>query len=114
MKFPQRVYISGFGDGYGTGYTNEVLVILKSKDDYPVLQKYANVYHIKDIKSRIFSELKYKLTLPHNSQKDALDTANELYETMFFVYAVPNLIHIRPFATSDTYFNNLWGLKSSS
>jgi hypothetical protein len=25
----------------GTGYTNGVLVMLKSKDDYPVLQEYA-------------------------------------------------------------------------
>jgi hypothetical protein len=55
-----------FGDGDETGYTNEILVIVKSKDDYPVLQKYAGVYHIKDIRTdKYLGANTYNLTLPH-------------------------------------------------
>jgi hypothetical protein len=32
-----------------SSYTNAVIIRLKSKDDYPVLQEYANIYYIKNI-----------------------------------------------------------------
>ena len=103
-----------FGDemgSEGTGYSNEVIVRLKSEDDYPILQKYAEIYHIKDVE---YDDLlyAYKLTLPHNPQKDAMQTALELYETGLFLYAEPNLFYIRPWATVDTYYSNQWGLKN--
>jgi subtilisin family serine protease len=103
-----------FGGVPGSGYTNEVIVMLKSKDDYPVLQKYAGVYRIKDIRTRKYlSPGTYILTLPHNPEKDAMQTALELHETGLFVYAEPNITHIFPFASNDTYFPNQWGLKNT-
>jgi hypothetical protein len=83
-----------FVDEQGTevgGYTNEIFVRLKSKDDYPILQKSAEAYSIKDIEPSEFDELRYKLTLPRNTQKNALDIANELQETGSFELAVPKL-----------------------
>ncbi|MDR1527099.1 MAG: T9SS type A sorting domain-containing protein [Dysgonamonadaceae bacterium] len=92
------VYASLIGGGYpGTGYTNEVLVMLKSEDDYPVLLEYAEIYSIKEIKPDVFNGRHYKLTLPHNPEKDAMQTAIELYETGLFEYVDPNLIHLCPF-----------------
>jgi hypothetical protein len=87
-----------FGAYPGSGYSNEVLVRIKSKDDYPVLEEYAGAYHIKDIRTEEYlSPETYILTLPHNSEKDAMQVALELYETGLFVYAEPNGIHLCAF-----------------
>ncbi|MDR2653461.1 MAG: T9SS type A sorting domain-containing protein [Prevotellaceae bacterium] len=81
-----------------SSYTNEVIVGLKYKDDYTVLQKSAEDYSIKDIKPLGFdvTELTYILTLPHNSEKDVMQTALELHETGLFVYAEPNILTLCP------------------
>jgi hypothetical protein len=86
-----------FGDAPGAGYANEIIVMLKSEDDYPVLQECAEAYLIKEIKPNEFNKLKYKLILPHNPEKDAMQIAIELYETGFFVFAEPNGIILCPF-----------------
>jgi subtilisin family serine protease len=111
-----------FQDGiYEDSFANQIIIRLKSKDDYPVLQKYAETYLIKDIR-RLFEddillfdgdELVYTLTLPHNSKKDAMVIARELYETGLFQHADPNFITLFPFASNDTYFPNQWGLKNT-
>jgi hypothetical protein len=87
-----------FGNYPGTGYTNEVLVTLKSKDDYPVLQEYAEAYHLEDITASAYLPPEiYLLILPHNPEKDAAEIALELYETGLFLSADPNLIHLCAF-----------------
>jgi hypothetical protein len=77
----------------GGSYTNEVRVRLKSKEDYPVLQKNAENYLIKEITANEFNDVGYILTLPHNPRKDAMDVALELRETGLFEDAIPNLIN---------------------
>jgi hypothetical protein len=92
------IYTSPVFDDYpGTGYANEVLVRLKSVDDYPVLQEYAETYRIEIKIDGYYGPGSYTLTLPHNPEKDAAETALELYETALFVYAEPNMIHLCPF-----------------
>jgi subtilisin family serine protease len=98
----------------GASYTNEVRVCLKSKEDFPVLQKFAENYQIKEIIANEFDEFRYILILPHNPQKDAMDVAFELHETELFEYAIPNLICFWPLATADSYFNNQWALRNAS
>jgi subtilisin family serine protease len=97
----------------GGSYTNEIIVGLKSKDDYPVLQKSAEAYSIKDIKQMNFVERTYILTLPHNAKKNAMQTSNEMYETGLFEYAHPNILTLWPLASNDKYFNDQWGLKNT-
>jgi len=91
------------------GYTNEVLVKLKSKEDYPVLQKIAEDYQIKEITINEFDEFIYTLLLPHNSRKDAMEIGNELHETGLFEYANPNRIFIGRLGTT----NNMLPYKES-
>jgi hypothetical protein len=86
-----------FGMYPGSGYTNEVTVMLKSKDDYLILEEYASAYHIKDIKTEQDLPGTCILTLPHNPEKDAMQVALELYETGLFEYAEPNGIHLCAF-----------------
>jgi subtilisin family serine protease len=98
----------------GGGYTNEVIVRLKPKDDYSVLEKFVEIYSIKEIiKLGDFDEFTYILNIPNNAHKDAMHISNELYETGMFEYAHPNIITLWPYATTDTYFNKQWGLKNT-
>jgi hypothetical protein len=86
-----------FGVYPGSGYTNEVIVMLKSEDDYPALEEYAEAYHIKDIRANEYSGSQtFILTLPHNPEKDAMQVALELYETGLFEYAEPDGISLCP------------------
>ncbi len=97
----------------GSGYTNEIVIKLKSKGDYSILQKSIEIYKINKINSSDFDEKTYILNVPHNSEKDAAEISLELYETGQFEYVHPNIITLWPYATTDTYFNNQWGHKNT-
>jgi hypothetical protein len=93
------IYISPiFGDYPGAGYANELFVTLKSKDNYPALLKYAGDHPMEDIiASPYLHPETYRLTLPHNAEKDAMQTALELYETGLLQHAEPNIFYLCPF-----------------
>jgi len=84
-----------FGDA--SVYTNKIIVRLKAQSDYPVLLKVADDYQIKDIEEPGPYSPWYLLTLPHNPEKDAMQTALELYETGLFLAAYPDFIILCPF-----------------
>ena len=87
-----------FGEeGREMSHTNEVVIMLKSKDDYPVLKKIADDYQIVNIKYEDLLSA-YILTLPHNPEKDAVKTALELHETGLFVYANPSILWLQALA----------------
>jgi len=88
------------------GFTNQVLVRLKSNINYSMLQKKAAVYNIKTIKPFNFDDMAYILTLSKNAQKNAMQVANELYETGLFEYAEPNLILFIELENCPTGFNS--------
>ena len=95
-------------------YTNRISVGLKLREDYHILLKCAENHKINAVKVSEHDDLLCILTLPHNPQKDVIDTANELHETGLFEYAEPDTTTLFPLGTADTYFNNLWGLKDAS
>jgi hypothetical protein len=104
-----------------SSFANQIIIRLKSKNDYTVLKQCAKAYSIKDIR-RLYEddvllfegdELVYTLMLPHNSKKDAMVIAYELYETGLFQYADPNFITLFPFATNDTHFSDQWSIKNT-
>ena len=101
-------------DGKEVGsFTNQVIIRLKTTADYPLLIRSVMPYQIKDVKQSKFDGRSYLLTLENGTVKNAMQTANELYETGFFEYVEPNLIHFLKLATNDTYFNNQWALKNT-
>jgi hypothetical protein len=108
------IYLDEYGED-ADGYTNELFVKLKSKDDYPVLQQYTEAYYI-EIKPDRFGEINYTLTLPSNSEKNTLDIANELYETGFFRYAEPEFIIFGKLGegNNNIYFPDQWKLRKES
>jgi subtilisin family serine protease len=89
------------------GYTNQVLIRLKSVDDYSLLTKSIRAYNIKDVKLCDFDEQTYILTLTKDAEKNAMQAANSLYETGLFEYAEPNLIQFIQLADD---FDKQWGL----
>jgi hypothetical protein len=81
--------------------TDEVIVELYSEEDYPVLKQYAADYQIQDI---IYNDLShfYILTLQPNPQKNAWDTAKELYETGLFKNVSSNMLWLVPLGTHNS------------
>jgi hypothetical protein len=90
-----------------------VLIRLKSIQDYPLLVNSIATYNIQSVNLCDFDERTYLLTIDKSSNKDAMQIANELYETEMFEYAEPNLIHFIKFETNDTYFPDQWALNNT-
>jgi hypothetical protein len=114
--YASPVFSDENGDDAGY-YTNKAVVQLKSKDDYSVLQKYAEAYCITEIEPDKFEELNYILTLPRNSPKNALDIANELHETGFFEYVKPDLNFFGQLGdngNNNPYFPGQWEIRKES
>jgi subtilisin family serine protease len=95
------------------GITNKALIRLKSVQDYLLLVNSIATYSIQSVKLCDFDERTYLLTVDKSSNKDAMQIANELYETGMFEYAEPNLIHFIKFETNDTYFPEQWALNNT-
>ena len=112
ITYISPVLLDGTGNEIG-GFTNQVLIRLNYATDYPILTKAAMNYHVKTIKSCDFDEQTYSLTLDKGSEKNAMQTANELYETGMFDYAEPNLIHFLQLSTNDQYFTQQWALNNT-
>jgi hypothetical protein len=95
------------------GFTNQVLVRLKSVDDTSLLTASIVAYSVKSIEVNEFDKLVYILTLDSDTGKNTMQIAGELYETGLFDYAEPNLIHFIEPCTNDPYFSQQWGLNNT-
>jgi subtilisin family serine protease len=93
--------------------TNQIIVRLKHGNDYPVLQKTIIPYDISHITRNEFDGNTCLLKINYSSEKDALQIANELYETGLFEYAEPDLLLFINYETNDIYFSNQWGLNNT-
>ncbi len=93
--------------------TNQIIVRLKQERDYAILQKSIEAYKIDDVKQNEFEKKTYLLSVNHSSEKDAMQIANELYETGLFEYAEPDLMLFIKYETNDTYFSDQWGLNNT-
>jgi subtilisin family serine protease len=93
--------------------TNQLIVKLKNKNDYTVLEKSIKPYDINKIVRTEFDSSTYLLSLNYSSEKNAMQIANELYETGLFDYAEPDLMLFINYETNDTYFPQQWALKNT-
>ena len=93
--------------------TNQIIVRLKQEEDYAILQKNIEAYRINAVQQDEFEKKTYLLKMDYSSEKDAMQIANELYETGFFEYAEPNLMLFIKYGTNDTYFSDQWGLNNT-
>jgi subtilisin family serine protease len=93
--------------------TNQINIRLKQEKDYPVLKKAIASYNIINIEKDEFDNYIYLLSIDYLSEKNAIQIANELYETGLFEYVEPNLLLFIKYETDDTYFPQQWGLNNT-
>ena len=72
--------------------TNQINVMLKDDDDFPILQEAIASFDISEVTQSEFNSRRYVLTVNYFSEKSALQIANELHRTRLFEWAEPNLI----------------------
>jgi subtilisin family serine protease len=93
--------------------TNQVNIRLKQENDYPVLDRVITSYNIINVEKDEFDKSTYLLSIDYSSEKNAMQIANELYETGLFEYVEPNLLLFIKYETNDTYFPQQWGLNNT-
>jgi len=91
VVYASPIFVDKNGKEIG-GFTNQILIRLKSVADYPLLESSLSSYNIKTIEQNRFDERAYTLTLGKDTVKNTMQIAGELYETGLFANAEPNLL----------------------
>ena len=99
--------------GKTSALTNQINVMLKSDNDFPILQEAIASFDISEVRQSEFDSRFFVLTLSCFSGRSALQMANELHRTGLFEFASPNLILFIRYATNDTHFSQQWGLRNT-
>lgn len=91
---------------------NYVTIRLKEEYDYSILQESIQSYQVDNVSQDEFDKNKYLLNVNYSSEKDAMQIANELYETGKFDFVEPDLLLFIEYnnVPNDTYFPQQWGL----
>ena len=106
---------------YFTEYYNEevfaspyLTLRLKKESDIDVLISSAERYGLKIIKNDPLMPLWYILAINQDSDKNALECANELFESGKFAAAIPDLCSDNLICSNDPMFNQQWGLQNNN
>lgn len=95
------------------GLTDELLVKVKSKDDFYRLQAWADLHKMKGMVQNEYMPLVFKLRLDKNSSGREVELIEELSKESFVIYAAPNyILHPKVCAVNDPLFNRQWALKN--
>ena len=87
---------------------------LKKKEDIDILRSYAQELGLEIIKNDQLMPLWYILSVTSETGKNALETANILWESGKFAASVPDLCSHDILCSNDTYFNLQWGLHNEN
>lgn len=105
-------YKSSLGEEIGISHL--FFVKLKSKKDKDKLIELASKNNVEIIGNNEFMPLWYTLSCDNESAGDALQLANEFYESGLFEFAEPDIIGNLAMNTTDTYFSKQWNLNGSN
>lgn len=94
-----------------TPYLN---VRLKREQDINLLSSYAERYGLRIVKRDSYLPLWYILSISSETGKNALEIANELWESGLFAASVPDLWSDDLTCSNDPMFNQQWGLYNSN
>ncbi|HBY54852.1 MAG TPA: hypothetical protein DEH15_20775 [Marinilabiliales bacterium] len=96
------------------GLTNFFYVKLKSTADVAILEQYAKQTNSIIVKQDDFMPLWYVLSCTKVSDKNAMELANQFFESDLFQYAEPDLMLDNILnCVNDTYFPQQWGLRNT-
>ena len=116
-EIPAIIYKSPFYKsslGEEIGISHLFYVKLKSEKDKDKLIELAIKNNVEIIGNNEFMPLWYTLSCDNESAGDALQLANEFYESSLFEFAEPDIIGNFAVNTNDTYFTKQWNLKGSN
>lgn len=103
-----------YNDGTLQGIQDRIIVRLKSSGDYDKLKTFASRYKLDVLDWDDYDQNVYILGTTKNSTGNALEVANQLYETGQFDYVEPDfLLLLKRFNTNDTYLNYQWSLNNT-
>lgn len=95
------------------GLTNFFYVKLKTTTDVALLEQYANQTKCIIVKQDDFMPLWYVLSCTKSSDENAMEMANQFFESGLFQYAEPDLMVENILGcVNDTYFPQQWGLRN--
>ena len=100
-------------DGEEVFLTPYINIRLKREQDVGLLTSFAERYGLRIVKQDRFMPLWYILSVSSNTGKNALDVANELWESGYFAASVPDLCSDDLTCSDDPMFNQQWGLHNS-
>jgi subtilisin family serine protease len=96
------------------GLTNFFYVKLKSTTDIALLEQYAKQTKCIIVKQDDFMPLWYVLSCTKSSDKNAMELANQFFESGLFQFAEPDLMEEDILnCVNDTYFPQQWGLRNT-
>lgn len=96
------------------GLTNFFYVKLKETSDVTLLEQYAKQTKSIIVKQDDFMPLWYVLSCTKSSNKNAMELANQFFESGLFQYAEPDLMLEDILnCVNDTYFPQQWGLRNT-
>lgn len=97
-------------DGEEVFLTPYINIRLKREQDVGLLTSFAERYGLRIVKQDRFMPLWYILSVSSNTGKNALDVANELWESGYFAASEPDLSAKDLLCSNDPNFNQQWGL----
>nr|WP_319571906.1 hypothetical protein [uncultured Draconibacterium sp.] len=96
------------------GLTNFFYVKLKSTSDITLLEQYAKQTKSIIVKQDDFMPLWYVLSCTKSSSKNAMELANQFFESGLFQFAEPDLMLEDILnCVNDAYFPQQWGLRNT-
>jgi subtilisin family serine protease len=100
-------------EGKKIGLSNNFYVQLKTKEGVDALYETAKQLSIEVLGHNKFMPLWFTLSCGKDTKLNALEAANLFYETGAFENTEPAFILHDLLSSSDTYFNDQWGLKNT-
>ncbi|EJL74346.1 S8 family peptidase [Chryseobacterium populi] len=95
------------------GMTDQVLVRLKKGMEIKNLSDTFKRLDIQTVKKDEYIEREFVLTINPRNKYDALDVANQLYETGAFEFCEPNFLVLNAINTVDPYYSKQWNLQNT-
>ena len=89
-------------------------VRLKKEQDIDVLKSFAERYALRIVRNDSLMPLWYVLSISSETNKNALEVANVLWESGSFAASVPDFRAGKLACSNDPMFNQQWGLNNSS
>ncbi|MFK7932117.1 MAG: S8 family serine peptidase, partial [Saprospiraceae bacterium] len=111
IKYAYPVF--DYTDGTKMGLQAKLLIRLKNKDHYPILENITLRYGLTIEKENEFDALLFHITIP-DANLDPLRITQELFKSQLFDYVEPDFLRfLKPMSTNDPALGDQWALNNT-